>query len=300
MFDLMKIDDVAKNIHDCIMSAYSRSEYDIFKLGLSELNSLVDEVYEKHKLLARFFAGPIDSEITLVPPILERFQIIGIDVVENTYAFDTVTRTLGSIGVNAIEKNLPELAKLSSVQLSFLGYHVLGRRSSRPFERVIDSLDLVLSSAISGNALELAKSIGERIKMVGGEAINREATTRLLKSIAETFGDWGPEAYSEKSEEVRAEAWKLIIELFIFFSSIAAERGMFEASSFYVEKLFVLGSFARRKKLNEVIAENLKDSPSNGTLQRYRTQIIDKAEKEITKRKENLTYLQSFLSETKL
>lgn len=292
---LFEINDFAKGIHDAIMSAYHRNEYAVFELGLGELENLVEKVYFKQKNIAKHFAGPLASIIIVIPPIIERFKMIGEDVIENTYAFDTLVRKLHSLSDDALEKGIPELAKLILFQLGSLGYHAIDKKLHKPFESIARMLAFYsLSEAIDKKESELAYFIINMSEDLSKNAINI-GMYELVKPIIKGFGDLGPSVIKKNKPES-----KIIIKKLLDLGSQTAEKGEFEISAFCVAKLFMFNACKLEEDLKNMIMDKLRKKPLFEVLSQRFQSIIKMAREEIKNKEMNLKNFNQFINHLKL
>jgi hypothetical protein len=161
-FDDMDI--VTSGLHDAIMSAYSRYEYDEYEIGLGQLVQLARIAYLKQNLASGFSKTPMFN-----PPVLWRIRTVGEDVVKNDYACRIFFEKLLKLSREAVDAEDRATTKLILDQLELLAscYVDLGERNK--ILRIEDFLAELARHATRNSKLQIASDIRRTFDNVCGQ-----------------------------------------------------------------------------------------------------------------------------------
>jgi len=270
---LSPIDYYADSLHNAIMTAYHKNDYNVAELGLSELRYLAKTVYLKHKMLARFFSGPLVAEEMYNPPIIARFLILGTEVMHNSRVFGSLAQNLRNLALDGVFNGMPELGKLVTRQFLFLGYGALDRKMDRPFREITNMLIYwIFGMAVYEGQHDFETLVSKQIRQLGLHTIDR-GEPEYSKSIIIELGNTGYDTIKN------GHVSKNVTDLLLSLGSYATTKNEHSLSTMCIVKLLVLAAKARSEEMKEIV-DGLNQSSLNEVFCRSRPSIIEQAKKE--------------------
>jgi len=153
--EIVNVDLIAGSLHDAMMNAYSRYEYDEFELALDQLVSLAEIAYlENTQSIGKLLAVSATN-----PPIFRRIRTVGEDVIKNDYASRIFFEKMLKVGKEAIAAGQYETIELVLGQLALIALHCAALGEKARFEQIKDILAKLTRHATRNNQLRIASRI---------------------------------------------------------------------------------------------------------------------------------------------
>jgi hypothetical protein len=153
--EIENVDLIAGSLHDAMMNAYSRYEYDEFELALDQLINLVETAYLESK-------QSISKLLTISPanpPIFRRIRTVGEDVMKNDYASRIFLEKILKIGREIIDAGEYETIELVLAQLGLIVSYCVTLGEKNRLEQIRDILARLTRHATRSNQLRIASRI---------------------------------------------------------------------------------------------------------------------------------------------